>query len=141
MSDSDVGSSGAGSTEPPRSGGAGFAGTGAENSEPSKSAGAGSAGARAEDAVIAELREQIEALDRQVLEAVNARLELVAKIRRHKEKNGISFLDPGREEWLLQHLAEINGGPLSEEGVRELFTTILDLVKRELARAHARAAG
>jgi len=93
------------------------------------------------DPVISELREQIEALDRQVLDAVNARLELVAKIRRHKEENGISFLDPGREEWLLQHLAELNGGPLSEDGVRELFIAILDLVKRELARDGVQAAG
>ena len=68
------------------------------------------------------------------LDAVNTRLELVAGLRRYKEENGIAFLDPGREEWLLQHLADANAGPLSEEGVRELFGEILALVKRELAR-------
>ena len=88
-----------------------------------------------QDPVMQGLREQVEAVDRQVLDAVNARLELVAQIRRHKAENGIDFLDPGREEWLLQHLVEANRGRLSEEGVRELFTTILDLVKRELDRS------
>ena len=59
-----------------------------------------------DDPTMAELREQISALDRQILDAVNTRLELVARLRRHKEENGIAFLDPGREEWLLQHLAD-----------------------------------
>jgi chorismate mutase len=86
-----------------------------------------------QDSTMAELREQISALDRQILDAVNTRLELVARLRRHKEENGIAFLDPGREEWLLQHLADANAGPLSDEGVRELFGEILALVKRELA--------
>jgi chorismate mutase len=86
-----------------------------------------------QDPVLRELREQVASVDRQVLDAINARLELVAQIRRHKAENGIDFLDPGREEWLLRHLATANPGPLSEEGVRELFATILALVKRELA--------
>ncbi len=90
-----------------------------------------------QDPVMQELREQVESVDRQILEAINARIGLVAQIRRHKAENGIDFLDPGREEWLLQHLVEANAGPISEEGVRELFKTILDLVKRELAQAEA----
>jgi chorismate mutase len=90
-----------------------------------------------QDPVMQELREQVESVDRQILEAINARIGLVAQIRRHKAENGIDFLDPGREEWLLQHLVEANAGPISEEGVRELFKTILELVKRELAQAEA----
>ena len=87
-----------------------------------------------DDGVMADLLDKISALERQVFDAVNTRLELVAGLRRYKEENGIAFLDPGREEWLLQHLADANAGPLSEEGVRELFGEILALVKRELAR-------
>jgi chorismate mutase len=87
-----------------------------------------------QDPELRELREQVAGVDRQILDAINARIELVARIRRYKAENGIDFLDPGREEWLLQHLVEANTGPLSEAGVRQLFATILDLVKRELAR-------
>jgi len=87
-----------------------------------------------QDPELHELREQVAGVDRQILDAINARIELVARIRRYKAENGIDFLDPGREEWLLQHLVEANPGPLSDAGVRELFATILDLVKRELAQ-------
>jgi chorismate mutase len=80
------------------------------------------------DRVRAELAEQ----DRTILAAVNARLRLVAELKRYKEEAGIPFVDPEQEQRLLERLAAANTGPLSEEGVRELFTTILALTKREL---------
>ena len=66
---------------------------------------------------------------------MNARLELVARLKRVKEERGIDFLDPAREEWLLQHLADANRGPLSAEGVRELYT---DAARPDEARARPR---
>jgi len=36
---------------------------------------------------------------------------------------------------MLNYLLRANRGPLSTEGLRELFTEILDLTKREVARA------
>ena len=39
-----------------------------------------------------------------------------------------------REAWLLDHLRDANSGPLSDEGLRELLATVLDLTKRELTR-------
>jgi chorismate mutase len=85
-----------------------------------------------DDPVLRGLREQISETDRAILDAFNARLELVARIRTHKESRGIDFLDPGREAALLGALEGANRGPLSADGVRELFTTVLDLTKREL---------
>jgi len=38
-----------------------------------------------------------------------------------------------REAWLLDHLRGANNGPLSDEGLHELLTAVLDLTKRELA--------
>jgi len=84
------------------------------------------------DPVIAQLREQISDNDRKILEAVNARLKLVARLKRYKETRGIPFLDPSREEWMLRYLERANRGPLSTEGLRELYGTILDLTKREV---------
>jgi chorismate mutase len=63
---------------------------------------------------------------------VNARLELVAELKRVKELRGLAFHDPEREEWLLRHLAEGSRGRLSEEGLRALYAEILALTKREL---------
>jgi chorismate mutase len=84
------------------------------------------------DPVLRELREQISATDRAILDAFNARLELVARIKKHKASRGIGFLDPERELTMLRELADGNSGPLSEEGLRELFAEILDLTKREI---------
>ena len=85
------------------------------------------------DPVLDQLREQIAELDRSIVEAVNRRLGLVAELKRHKDANGIDFVDPQREEWLLAHLAAANGGPLSDDGLRMLYTELLALTKRELA--------
>jgi 3-deoxy-7-phosphoheptulonate synthase/chorismate mutase len=85
------------------------------------------------DPTVQRLREEISELDRSILEAVNGRLELVATLRRHKQEVGLPFFDPDRERQLLDDLARDNGGPLSDEGVRELFSGLLDLTKREVA--------
>ena len=84
------------------------------------------------DPVLERLREQIAAADREILELVNRRLELVREIRAHKKSHGVAFLDPGQEERLLARLRELNGGPLSADGVERLFRELLDLVKHEL---------
>jgi chorismate mutase len=88
----------------------------------------------ATDPRIRELRQQLTDNDVRIVEGINARLELVARLKRVKEERGIGFLDPAREEWLLQHLAQANQGPLSPEGLREIVTALLDLTKREVGR-------
>ena len=87
-----------------------------------------------EDPLIRQLREQISDNDRAILDAVNARLKLVARLKSYKESRGLDFVDPEREEWMLQYLQRANRGPLSTEGLKELFEEILDLTKREVAR-------
>jgi chorismate mutase len=86
------------------------------------------------DPLIRQLREQISDNDRALVDAVNKRLELVARLKRYKESRGIGFVDPEREEWMLQYLARANRGPLSDAGLRELFGQLLDLTKREVER-------
>ena len=80
------------------------------------------------------LREEVASVDREIVELVNRRLELVREIRARKEADGVPFIDPSQEERLLARLRELNGGPLSAEGVDRLFREILDLVKQELDR-------
>ncbi len=79
------------------------------------------------------LRAEIETLDKQLLETLNRRLELVAAVRRHKDEAGERWIDPEREAELLKTLAAANQGPLSERGVRSLFSAILDVLKQEVA--------
>ena len=87
------------------------------------------------DPLIRQLREQISDTDRSVVEAINKRLKLVARLKRYKEDRGIEFVDLEREEWMLNYLLRANRGPLSADGLRELFGEILDLTKREVARS------
>jgi chorismate mutase len=87
-----------------------------------------------QDPLIRQLREQISDNDRALVEAVNTRLKLVARLKRYKESRGLSFVDPDREQWMLQYLARANRGPLSGEGLEELFEEILALTKREVER-------
>jgi 3-deoxy-7-phosphoheptulonate synthase / chorismate mutase len=84
------------------------------------------------DQNVERVRAELSRHDRAILDAVNARLRLVAELKRYKEEAGIPFVDADQERRLLDRLAATNTGPLSEEGVRELFTTILALTKREL---------
>jgi 3-deoxy-7-phosphoheptulonate synthase/chorismate mutase len=86
-----------------------------------------------DDSVLHRLREEITERDRTILDAVNARLELAARIKAHKESHGIAFLDPDRERSMLEDLTRANRGPLSADGLRQLFATILDLTKREVS--------
>jgi chorismate mutase/prephenate dehydratase len=85
------------------------------------------------DPVVRDLRGEISELDRTILDAVNARLELVARLKRYKESQGLPFLDPERERQLVEELARANRGPLSDEGLRDLVAKLLELTKREVA--------
>ena len=87
-----------------------------------------------DDPLIKQLRQQISDTDRAIVDAINARLRLVAQLKRYKESRGIDFLDPEREEWMLQYLHRANRGPLSRDGLQEVFEEILDLTKREVQR-------
>jgi chorismate mutase len=79
-----------------------------------------------------ELRAQISAIDRAIFDAVNERLRLVARLKHLKKELGIDFVDPLREAALLAERARENGGPLSAEGLRDFYTELLALTKREL---------
>ena len=84
------------------------------------------------DRRIQELRDQISDNDRAIVRALNKRIELVARLKRYKESQGIEFVDPKQEEAVLRDLSRANRGPLSQEGLRELYTRILELTKKEV---------
>jgi chorismate mutase len=89
---------------------------------------------REPDPLIRQIREQISDNDRALVEAVNRRLQLVARLKRYKESRGMDFVDPDREEWMLQYLTRANRGPMTPEGLRQFFGAVLDLTKREVER-------
>ena len=88
----------------------------------------------AQDEYVARVRREISDLDRALVDLVNKRLALVARLKRYKDEHGIGFVDLAREEWMLQYLQRLNRGPLSVEGLSELYHELLALMKREVTR-------
>ena len=84
------------------------------------------------DEVVKSLREEITAIDRELVALVNRRIETVARLKRHKDEHGIAFVDPDRETQLIADRVRENGGPLSEQGLRAFYAELLALTKREL---------
>jgi chorismate mutase len=87
------------------------------------------------DRLTQELRAQISDNDRAIVRALNRRLELVARLKRHKDAHGIAFVDPQQEEAILRDLSRANRGPLSQDELRDLYLRILELTKREILRS------
>ncbi|MGD9696712.1 MAG: chorismate mutase [Thermoleophilia bacterium] len=85
------------------------------------------------DAVVRQMRDAIIDNDLKLLAAINARIELVARLRSYKRSQGLEFVDQAREDWMHRYLAAGNRGPLSDEGLHEIYGHILDLTKRETA--------
>ncbi len=89
--------------------------------------------ATSNDPVIKHYREQISDNDVKLLEALNKRVKLVKSLKDYKDAQGLSFYDAAQEDWVITYLCRANRGPLSNEGLREIYSLILQVAKREAA--------
>jgi chorismate mutase len=90
-----------------------------------------------DDPYVLKVRRELSDLDSALVELVNKRLRIVAQLKRYKDEHGIGFVDLAREEWMLQYLQRANRGPLTPEGLAELYHELLGLTKREVAGREA----
>jgi chorismate mutase len=88
----------------------------------------------ASDPVVMQFRDQISDNDLKIIDAINKRIKLVAQLREYKVANGIAFVDPEREQWMLTFVSRANNGPISGEGLREIYDHIVSLTKAEVLR-------
>ena len=91
-------------------------------------------GSTESDPVIKQYREQISDNDLKILEALNKRLQLVEKLKQYKDTKGISFVDPAQEDWVITYLSRSNRGPLSQDGLEQVFRLVLAVTKEELGK-------
>jgi chorismate mutase len=75
---------------------------------------------------LAECRERIDALDRQLVDLLNARSRIVEQIGRIKGECGMRIYEPKREEEVLGNVEGHNSGPMSHDAVRRIFERIID---------------
>jgi len=75
---------------------------------------------------LADIRQEIDHLDDQLIRLLNERSELVHEVGQFKRSNGIEFYAPEREEALLQSLvAKGKGGRLPEDAIRAIYREIM----------------
>ena len=80
-------------------------------------------GARPADIEV--LRQAIDKIDEKILNLINQRLSLAKQIGNLKKQGGIQIKDSGREKEILNRLQEKNTGPLDNDGLRNIFNTII----------------
>ena len=86
---------------------------------------------------IAALREQIDAVDEQLVVLLNARAAHALAIGRLKEQAHEPVYQPAREAAVLAHVRSVNPGPLDDGAVTRLFERIIDEARRlERLAAH-----
>jgi chorismate mutase len=85
-----------------------------------------------DDPLVRELRDRISELDRELFRIVNERLELVARLKQHKDEQGYAFVDPQRERDMVEEQVAASSGRLSADGLRRFYAELLALTKREL---------
>ncbi|MBM3748138.1 MAG: chorismate mutase [Acidobacteria bacterium] len=71
-------------------------------------------------------RDQIDVLDRRILELLNERTRIVEEIGRIKQELNLPIYEPRREDEVFANVTEHNHGPLPAEGVRRVFERIID---------------
>lgn len=93
-----------------------------------------------EESALRELREEIDRINRDILDLVQRRGEIVLRIGRLKKSLGLEGFDPRREDEMLDRL--IRGGlhPYGASEIREIFRAIfrasLELQTRQPRTAH-----
>jgi monofunctional chorismate mutase len=74
---------------------------------------------------IQELRQQIDAIDRELTALYCQRMETSRAIGKYKRENGLPVRDTERERELLNKVAEL-AGEENEQGIRALYQMLLD---------------
>ncbi len=74
-------------------------------------------------------REQIDAIDQEIVKLLNKRAGHSLVIRGLKPEARMGLYDPKREEEIFTRLNSFNEGPLYNENLREIYSTILKVMK------------
>jgi chorismate mutase len=74
-------------------------------------------------------RSEIDEIDCRLVELLNSRARLSLSIRELKPQANLALFDPKREEEIFLRLAACNEGPLFADNLREIFETVLRVMK------------
>lgn len=92
-----------------------------------------------DDPEIAWLRQQIDAIDHQILALLRQRADVVLHVGDMKRQKGLEIYDPDREQRLLDSLAQEVKAPLDDRAVRKVFRALVAECRR-IEQAHVNGA-
>jgi len=70
-------------------------------------------------------REEINGIDKKIVDLLNKRAVVVMKIKRLKEDRNVPLYDAKREEELFNNIVKYNKGPLYNDNIVQIFESIL----------------
>ena len=70
-------------------------------------------------------REEINKIDKNLVDFLNKRAEIVMKIKKLKENRDVPLYDAKREEELINNIIKYNKGPLYNDNIIQIFESIL----------------
>jgi chorismate mutase len=89
------------------------------------------------------LRDEIDRLDEQLVQSLNARATCALQIGQLKKRLHMEIYQPAREEAVLKHVRGVNPGPLDADAIARLFERIIDEARRleRVVQARERESG
>jgi len=70
-------------------------------------------------------RARIDALNTKLVDLLNERARCALEIAEYKKQKNLPVHDPKRENAVLDKVTEQNGGPLTDEALRDIFRCIM----------------
>ncbi len=77
-----------------------------------------------------DLRREIDAIDERLVKLLSERAECALQIGHEKKLAGMEVYQPSREADVLNHVQQINSGPLDDAAMKRLFERIIDEARR-----------
>jgi chorismate mutase/prephenate dehydratase len=76
-----------------------------------------------------DLRNRIDAIDRQMLDLLNERARCACEVGHIKRAEDAPFYVPEREKAIFDKLAKLNEGPLSNQAVQEIYREVISAIR------------
>jgi len=77
-------------------------------------------------ATLAKYRDEIDSIDRELLETLNRRTRVVEEIGRVKQSVNLPIYEPKREDDVFRNVRANNQGPLDSDALQRIFERIID---------------
>ncbi len=75
-------------------------------------------------------RKKIDEIDRKLVELLNERARAAREIGKIKENSNAPIYEPDREKAILEHVRELNGGPINSDDLCGVFERIIGIMRR-----------